>query len=106
MKQYNTYKRDEFLINLLKKYRGSSNLISGEQIAIELNNNGFSLNKSSVHTILKAIMYDYNVPIGSINCKGYYWITSKTDVEKSIKHLETRRDALNDRINHLKSLFL
>lgn len=101
MTRYKTFVRDELVINVLKQHKGVHNSISASELAKQT-----GVKRDYVHTLVRKIMYKYHLPIGSINSNGYYWIISKKDIENSIEHLEARKNALDERINHLKSFLM
>lgn len=105
-KAFDAFKRDTILLTFLKTRRGESNIVSSKEISEFLNKNGYSTNPNIVHSIVRRIMYERNAPICHFNARGYYWAESKAEIKKTILDLETRRNALQEHIDHLKNFIV
>lgn len=109
MKRYNKQeilKRDNLIVEILKKHRGLDNVISTKQVSKELADNGYELNFNTLPETIKRIAFERNLPICSSNTKGYYWASCRADLEHTIADLQSRIKALQEHIEHLQQFFI
>lgn len=106
MTTIDSFKRDNILLEFMKEHRGKRNNATSKEIADFLNSRGYETNTASVHSMVKRVMYERNAPICHINSKGYYWATSRDEIEATIADLEMRRVALQEHIDHLKNFII
>lgn len=106
MKRNETIKRDNALVEYILQHKGSQNAIPTETICKALAEQGYTIKASSLHTILTKIINERHLPICSLNGKGYYWAKTKQDVIDCIAHLQSRIDALQNHIEHLKNFII
>ena len=106
MDAMNVFKRDNLVMELIKSRRGESNAVSSHEIAAYLGSRGYKIKPRNVGTLVSKIMYERNAPICFRNTKGYYWATSRAEIERTIKDLESRRAALLTHIEHLKNFII
>jgi arginine repressor len=104
-KSYDVFKRDTLLLDFLRAHKGEENIVTSQEIQEYLQENGYSVN-TGVASMVSRIMYERNAPICFSNAKGYYWATSREELEKTIADLESRRNALQEHIEHLKGFML
>lgn len=105
-KSFNVFKRNTSLLEFLKSRKGEENIASASDIHKWLNDNGYSIKLSSINMLVKSLMYEYNAPICYTDTKGYYWAKNRSEIEKTILDLESRRTALDDHIKHLKNFII
>lgn len=105
-KSYDVFKRDTLLVNWLKEHKGNINSVSSRDVQKFLMDNGYSIKVTNVGTLINKIMYERNAPICYSNTKGYYWGTTRDELEATIADLESRRNALQEHIDHLKGFMI
>ena len=105
-KSFSTFKRDTLLFNWLREHKGEQNKVTSYDVQSFLRENGYSIQRNNVGSLINKIMYERNAPIGFSNVKGYYWGTSREELEKTIADLESRRNALQEHIEHLKGFMI
>jgi hypothetical protein len=102
-KELDIYKRDNLLVELLFKSKGSQNILSRRDIARYLTENGFKTNELTVNTLVKKVRLERHLPICHLNSKGYFWASTSKEIKDSIVDLENRIAAMNENIEFLKS---
>ena len=105
-KSYNTFKRDTILFNWLREHKGEANKVTSLEVQMFLEDNGYKINKNNVGTLINKIMYERHAPICYSNSTGYYWATSREELEKTIADLDSRRKSLQEHIDHLKGFMI
>lgn len=106
MTQYETFKRDNLLVDFLFEHKGIQNIVSAKAICEFLNERGYHASLGSIHQIIRRVMFERRLPICSVNSKGYYWATSKEEIQMSIDDLQGRIEEMQNRIEHLKSFII
>ena len=101
MKDIDTFKRDNALMDFLKKKRGKDNVTSSKEIAKYLNSIGYDIAPSTVHSIVNRIRDERILPICYINSRGYFWAKTPSDIKNTITDIDSRIQAL---IEHKKQL--
>lgn len=105
-KIYYVFKRDTLLLNFLREHKGEENKVTSYDVQKFLGENGYSIKRNNVGSLINKIMYDRNAPICYSNTTGYYWATTREELEKTIADLESRRNALQEHIDHLKGFMI
>lgn len=100
------FKRDTLLFNWLREHKGEENRVTSHEIKKFLSDNGYSIKRNNVGSLVNKIMIERNAPICFSNVKGYYWATTREELEKTIADLESRRNALQEHIDHLKGFMI
>ena len=100
------FKRDTLVFIFLREHKWEENKVNSEEIKKFLCENGYSTKKEHIHSIVRKVMYDRNAPICSSNAKGYYWAKSRDELEMTISDLESRRNSLQEHIDHLKGFMI
>jgi hypothetical protein len=103
---YDVFKRDTLVLNFLREHKGEENKVTSYDVKTFLEENGYPIKRNNVGTLINKIMYDRNAPICFSNVKGYYWATTREELEKTIADLESRRNALQEHIDHLKGFMI
>lgn len=98
-----TFKRDNLLVKFLKEHKGKANVVGAREIAKFLEENGYKSKFRCINNIVKRVMNERNLPICSLNSKGYYWATSQEEIQECIDDLQSRICAMQERIKHLKN---
>lgn len=106
MKRIDALKRDNCLVDFIFQHKGNENAVSSKEIAYFLTKQGFQTREFTIHTLVSKIIIERKLPICSLNSIGYYWATSKTDIEKGIEHLNSRIAKLQAHINFLESFII
>lgn len=102
MKQNEIFTRNNLIVDELKKHRGKENAISSEYISRLCAENGYLIRPRNVGTVVNKLMMERSLPICYINGNGYYWANKSSEIEDTIKDLQSRIYALQEHINHLK----
>ena len=104
--QIETFKRDNLLLDIIFQRKGKENIISAKEITTILNENGFKTKQDCIHQIVRRIILERRVPICSLNYKGYFWATTKDEIQMSVDHLQSRIAEMQKRIDVLKSFII
>ena len=97
------FKKDKFILNELKKHKSKDNPLTAKELIKTLKDAGFEeYTISGVSCRVRGISREYYLPI--VHCEfGWYWATSRKDIEECIEHLQSVIEGYQKRINHLKS---
>lgn len=106
MKQLDVFKRDSILLEFMKEHKGEENKVTSYDVQNFLEDNGYSINRNNVGSLMSKIMYERNAPICFSNTKGYYWAKTRAEIEKTIADMEMRRASLQEHIDHLKNFII
>lgn len=106
MKQAETVKRDNLLVEYLLDHKGRENAVSRYDIAEYLTANGYEQKASTVHLLVATILKKRHLPICSVNGKGYYWAKTKADILLCVDELQSRITAMQEHIEHLKNFIM
>ena len=101
-----TLKRDNELVNILFEHKGKQNAIETKKIAEVLSNKGYNTKSDTVHCIVRKIIVERHLPICSVSHCGYYWATSREDIQSAIDSLQDKMQGLQERIDLLKSFII
>ena len=101
--RYETFKRNNLLVDIIFQHKGSQNAIGTQELAHALNERGYSVKPDGIHLIVTKIVFERRLPICSMVHKGYYWGTSKQDIQNAIDELQCKIQGLQERIDLLKS---
>lgn len=104
--KYETFVRDNVLVEFLRGHRGEGSCVSSRQIVEFLGSKGYSITQNAVHNIIMRIKYSRNLPICSRNAKGYYWAVTQKDIRNSIADLEGRVIEILNHITYLKQFLI
>lgn len=105
-KSFEVFKRDSLLLEFMKEHKGEENRVSSTEIQKFLNDNGYSVKRNNVGSLMCRIMYQRNAPICFSNVKGYYWAKTREEIQKTIADMESRRASLQEHIDHLKNFII
>lgn len=103
MNRIKAFERDNLLVNIIMAHKGKENAIGTQEIVLELDKNGYKLPADQLHQIIKKITVERCLPICSLTNCGYWWATSKRDIQTAIDGLQSKIDGLQKRIDLLKS---
>lgn len=106
MKHYDVFKRDTLVLEFLKKHKGEENRVTSYDIQKFLSDNGYSIKRNNVGTLVNKIMYERNAPICYSNTKGYYWAKTRSEIEKTIADMVMRQKSFQEHIDHLKNFIV
>lgn len=104
--QFDTFKRNNILVDILFSAKGKSNAISSYEIAKIIESKGYKTKQKSVGVMVRNVMYDRKLPICHHNSKGYFWANNKTDIEECVAEMESRIEAMQKHIEHLKAFLI
>lgn len=105
-KSYDVFVRDTLVFNYLREHKGEENKVTSYDVQAFLEGHGYKIKRRNIGSLVNKIMYDRNAPICFSNKKGYYWATSREELEKTIQDMESRRRALQEHIDHLKGFMI
>lgn len=94
--------RDATLIKIIMEHRGGDNIVSGVELTRIMNEKGWKTKYRNFANLVSKIIRKYRVPICSLSGKGYFWATSKQEIQASIRNLQSQIDEMQNRINILK----
>lgn len=104
--QIETFERDNLLVDIIFHHKGKENIISAKEIVAILTENGYETRRSSIHQVIRKVMFERRLPICSANSKGYFWATSKEEIQMTIDDLQSRIAEMTNRIEHLQSFII
>ncbi len=104
--QIKTLERDNLLVGTVYQHKGEQNVISSKQIATILKHNGYETKRDDIHKIIRKVVFERHLPICSINGKGYFWATTKEEIQMSIDDLQGRVAEMTNRIELLQSFII
>lgn len=79
------------------------NAIGTQEMVLALKEKGFKERADQIHQIVGKIILERHLPICSANYCGYWWASSKQDIQCAIDSLQRKIDGLQERIDLLKS---
>ena len=97
--ELNDYERDVLLPLLVKGLRtkvGKQNAVTNKQICKALKEQGYKINDARVRKLVQYIRVNHIVHLVIATSKGYYLATTKDEVEKYIKSLTERLNAIQE----------
>ena len=106
MTQKEVFERDNLLVDELRKHRGAEKAISSHEIVNFLSENGYEIKQRNVGTLVNKLMIERSLPICFINGKGYYWASKTSEIQATIKDLQSRIFALQEHIERLKCFIM
>lgn len=106
MTQYETFKRDNLLVDFLFEHKGIQNIVSAKAICEFLNERGYHAKPDSINAVIRRVMFERRLPICSVNSKGYFWATTKEEIQMTIDDLQGRIEETQNRIEHLQSFII
>lgn len=101
-----SYRRQDAIIELLVEHRGKEEFITSNQLKKELAERGFEITTTYLGILINKAAFERNLPICYANGKGYYWASCKAEVNETIADLQSRINAMQKHINHLKKFLL
>lgn len=100
-------KRDNLFVKELREnHRGRENSITSEQASKFLGEHGFPIKKSHIGTMINNLAGERCLSICYTNGKGYFWATSKCEIQDTVADLQSRINALQEHIDHLNSFII
>ena len=93
-------------MDFLLEHKGIQNIVSAKEICEFLNERGYHTRLGAIHHVIHKVMFERRLPICSVNAKGYYWATTKEEIQMSIDDLQGRIEEMQNRIEHLKSFII
>ena len=102
-KRIETFKRDNCLVDIIFQHRGKENAIGTQKLVVALDEKGYKVKPDATHGVVTKIVLDRHLPICALTQKGYYWATSKQDLQGCIDELQDKINGLQERIDLLKS---
>ena len=102
-KRIETFRRDNLLVDIIFQHKGKENAIGTKQLVLALNDRGYKVSAEGIHGIITRVVFDRHLPICSLVRHGYYWGTSKRDIQVAVDELQDKINGLQERIDLLKS---
>lgn len=103
MKHIDAFKRDNLLVDIIFQHKGKENAIGTQELASALNERGYKTRHEHIHHLVNRVVYERHLPICAVGHCGYYWATSKQDIQLAIDELQGKIQGLQERIDLLKS---
>lgn len=100
------FKRDNILVDFLFTHKGAENIASAQDIAQHLTAQGYPSTTDSVGDLVRRLILERRLPICSYNRKGYFWASTRTELANAINDLQSRSDALLERISILNAFLI
>lgn len=98
-----TFQRDNWLVDIIFEHKGKENAIGTQELVLCLKRKGYTVQAEHIHGIVKKVVLERHLPICAVTKHGYYWGTSKQDLQSCIDELQGKVNALQERIDLLKS---
>ena len=91
------------MVDIIYQHKGKENAIGTRELVCALKESGYKVQADSIHSIVKRIVLNRHLPICALTKHGYYWATSKQDLQSCIDELQDKIEGLQERIDLLKS---
>lgn len=101
-----TARRDNILVEYLLEHKGTTNAVTVKQITEHLMARGFPQKESSVGTLVRRVADQRRLPICACKQGGYYWASSKAEIEENIAELESRIAFMTAHVERLKAFII
>ena len=98
-----TFQRDNCLVDIVFQHKGRENAIGTQELVRALNESGYKVQADHIHSIIKKVVLERHLPICALTQHGYYWATSKQDLQSCIDELQDKINGLQERIDLLKN---
>ena len=98
-----TFKRDNLLVDIIFQHKGKENAIGTKELVLALSERGYKVSAEHIHGIVTKVVFERHLPICSASHIGYWWATSKQDIQVAIDELQDKISGLQERIDLLKS---
>lgn len=105
-KRIETFKRDNVLVDIIFQHKGKENAIGTQELILAMNERGYKVSKDHLHGVVAKVTTERRLPICSAVHRGYWWATSKQDLQVAINELEDKIQALQERVDLLKSFVI
>lgn len=110
MKHNQSFKRDNLLLEFIREHKGKCNAVKAKQIAQYLAEQGYPILERDVRHRVQKLIMERCVPICSASgngaIHGFYWASSRNEIEETIAEFQSRINGLQERIDALKSFIL
>lgn len=106
MTRYQVAKRNDFIVNIIYQHMSRENALSEKEIIALLNEAGYEIACGSIRQLIRKIILERKLPICCIKPNGYFWATTKEEIEDNIKEIESRINESKKRIEILKSFII
>ena len=101
--QIETFNRDNALVDIIYQHKGRENAIGTQELAKALKECGYTVRAEHIHQTVRRVVLERHLPICALTQHGYYWATSKQDLQSCIDELQDKINGLQERIDLLKS---
>lgn len=106
MTQIQVLNRDNLLVDFIFQHKGKDNIVSAKEICEFLNERGYHAKPDAINVTIRKVMFERRLPICSANSKGYFWATTKEEIQATIDDLQGRIEEMQRRIEHLQSFII
>lgn len=103
MKHFEAFKRDNILVDIIFQHKGKDNAIGTQELRRAMAYSGYTVSAEYVHSLVNKVVFERRIPICSVAQSGYYWATSKKDIQLAIDELQGKIGGLQERADLLKS---
>lgn len=101
--ELDAFKRDNMLVDIIFAHKGINNAIGTKELARVLREKGCDVPADHIHVTVSRIVHERRLPICSVTHRGYYWATSKQDIQACIDSIEGKIRGLKERVDLLQS---
>lgn len=101
-----TLNQDNCLVDIIYQHKGKENAIGTQELVRALGERGYKVKADHIHGIVARVVLARCLPICALTHYGYYWATSKQDLQSCIDELQDKVQALQGRIDLLKSFIV
>lgn len=98
-----TLNQDNCLVDIIFQHKGKENAIGTQELVRALGERGYKVKAECIHGMVKRVVLARYLPICALTHRGYYWATSKQDLQSCINELQDKIQALQERIDLLKN---
>lgn len=95
-------KLENLLVDFMIKHKGAENIVSSKELADFCSKQGLSILPRTAGMKLVKLSVERHLPICHMH-GGYYWAKTKDELLNSVADLQMRKNALQERIEHLQS---
>ena len=101
-----TLNQDNCLVDIIFQHKGKENAIGTQELVRALRERGYKVKAEYIHGVVTRVVLSRKLPICAVSHSGYYWATSKQDLQSCIDELQSKVQALQGRIDLLKSFIV
>lgn len=101
-----TLKRDNLLVDFLRKHKGVENAITAYEICDYLSQNGCVVKPRSLNGLITRLKMERTIPICYVRSKGYFWASCKGEILNTINDMLLMIGSLKEHVKFLESFIV